>query len=319
MPPRACPRRQEELWNHLNAHDEQTGGSKSSADYCARTRLTLLAPHLSRTFVDFLEFEQRVFGDPPPIAYYDPYLIRYGEYRFVLDTITFTPEQKVLDLGCETNIFMFYLASKGVSVLAVDIDPSLESLIEERKDLIRARTGLDLDLSFFAGDATDLDLRAESVDAVVATSSIEHMFSSKGDGDTLAVSAIARVLKRGCPATVTVPMSNGGPFHEAPAGDERFDGPYRLYTPQALREKILGNSSLRLEILNYLMQTTPDPRYAQTYFAQFWTTSLSPEERLKWAWANPLLAAIFNPRVSAESGERAQHALNTALICLRKQ
>lgn len=42
-------------------------------------------------FVDFLSFEARVIGEPTPIALYDPYLIRYGEYRFILDSIIVQP------------------------------------------------------------------------------------------------------------------------------------------------------------------------------------------------------------------------------------
>jgi SAM-dependent methyltransferase len=276
-------------------------------------------PRLPRDFVDFLEFEHRVFGDPPPIAYYDRYLIRYGEYRFILDTLSFDGNQTVLDIGCETNIFMLYLASKGLSVIGVDIDPDLESVVHDRKALVRDRLGTDMDLTFLARDVTSLDLEPESVDAVVATSSVEHMFSPQGHGDTLAVSSIARVLKRGGQAAITVPMSNGGPFHEAPSGDERYAGPYRLYTPETLRERLLGNPALRTEVVEYLMQTTPDPRFPDTHFAGFWTTQLSSDERLKWAWANPILASVFNPRVSASEGERALGAVNTALLCLRKQ
>jgi SAM-dependent methyltransferase len=154
---------------------------------------------------------------------------------------------------------------------------------------------------------------------VIAISSIEHMFSERGNGDQLAVESIARVLKPGGLAALSLPTSNGGPFHEAPQGDERFGAPYRLYTPEAVEERILSHPELERIQLVYLAHTTPDLRYSHLHFFRFWMDSLTPEERLKWAWANPILATIFNPIISQEEGERRLETVNTVLICLRKR
>ena len=280
--------------------------------------MTSLAPHFSEAFVDFLRFEQRAFGDPPPIAAYDPYLIRYGEYSFILDAVAFHPGERVLDLGCEANIFMLYLASKGLRVTGIDVDPEVAALVHERKLLTEQRLDQRLDVVFECRDATRLELESGAFDVVVATSSIEHMFSPEGDGDSLAVESIARVLKPDGVATITVPMSNGGAFHEAPNGDGQFAGPYRLYTPETLQARIASHPALRCTSLAYLMQRTPDERFPETYFSRFWAHDLSLEERLRWAWANPILASVFNPRVTADEGERDLDAVNTALVCLRK-
>lgn len=48
-------------------------------------------------FKNFLVFEGRVFGEGFPIAAYDPHLIRYGEYRFALETLSFRPGEIVVD------------------------------------------------------------------------------------------------------------------------------------------------------------------------------------------------------------------------------
>lgn len=144
------------------------------------------------------------------------------------------------------------------------------------------------------------------------------MFCEQGQGDQLAVTHIARILKPGGLAVITLPMSGGGPFHEAPNGDERFGAPYRLYTPQALAERILFHPRLEVVSLRYLVYITPDPRYASHQFFRFWM-GLSPEERQKWAWANAILAAVFNPIASQEEGDRHLEQVNTALICLRKK
>ncbi len=120
------------------------------------------------TLNDFLEFEWQVYGDSYPIASYDPALIRYGEYRFVLDSITFQDSMTVLDLGCEHNIFMLFLALHGCHITGVDINPNIKSAIDKRKQQVEKVTGQQLDVLFKTDDATRLSLPPNSVDAVVA-------------------------------------------------------------------------------------------------------------------------------------------------------
>ena len=278
-------------------------------------RLQLDFPPL---FTDFLTFELDVFGEPPPIATYDPYLIRYGEYRFILDHLPLEPGATVVDVGCEANLLMFFLATRGAKVVGVDVDPGLAATVEERKRLVEGATGVEPSLRFEVQDATDLALAPGSVDIVVATSSIEHMFTNQGNGDELAVDGIARALRAGGVAAITVPMSNGGPFHESPYGDERFAGPYRLYTPEVLAERFLSHPDLETLLHNYLAQTTHDPRYEDREFFQFWS-GLAPEERATWAWANPILSAVFNPIIDVFAANGREPALNTALLLLRRK
>lgn len=268
-------------------------------------------------FADFLSFEARVFGEPPPIAVYDPSLIRYGEYRFILGAVSPEPGASIVDLGCEVNLLMYFLAIRGANVTGIDADESLGGLIEERRQLVYNLTGIEPSLRFEVHDATALELEADSADAVIATSSIEHMYSSQGHGDQLAVEGIARVLRPGGLAAITVPMSNGAPFHESPHGDERFAGPYRLYTQDALEERLKFHPRLETVRQAYLAQTTPDPRFDDSRFADFWH-ALPEEERLSWSWANPILSAVFNPIVEAD-GRRSEEAFNTALLLLRKR
>lgn len=275
--------------------------------------------NLSGQFDDFLEFEKKVFGDSFPIANYDPSLIRYGEYRFVLETLILNPSQTVLDVGCEANILMLYLAYKGNIVTGVDLNPMVWVKLQDRKRQVEKATRQKLDITFKADDATRLSLEPNSFDTVIAVSSIEHMFSKNGNGDEMAVESIARVLKPGGLATITVPMSNGAPFHESPNGDARFGGSYRLYTPEVLKQRYLSNPALETLRLSYLANTTPDTRYPELHFHQFWLQALTEQERSKWAWAHPTLASIFNPIVTSEEGERRIGTLNTALICLRKK
>ncbi|MGB9872497.1 MAG: class I SAM-dependent methyltransferase [Anaerolineae bacterium] len=268
-------------------------------------------------YQDFLVFEGRVFGEDFPIFAYDPHLIRYGEYRFVLETLSFLPGETIVDLGCGYNILGLYLAYLGAQILAIDVDPQVQEELQQRKRRVEQVTGRTLAVIFRAEDATELHLEPELVDKVVAISSIEHMFSEKGPGDILAVKGIARILKPGGWAVITLPMSGNGPFHESQSGDEHFGAPYRLYTPDTLEERILSCPGLEKVTVKYLAYTTPDPRYLPAQFINFWR-SLSKREREKWAWASALLSSLFNPIISQEEGEKRLETVNTALICLRK-
>jgi GT2 family glycosyltransferase/ubiquinone/menaquinone biosynthesis C-methylase UbiE len=272
----------------------------------------------SPAFASFLSFETTVFGEPSPIAVYDPYLIRYGEYRFILDALKPNVGDTVVDLGCEANLLMLFLGSRGTNVIGIDVDPSLVAQVEERKDAVYQAIGVEPSVHLLVQDATDLALENNSADFVIAVSSIEHMFSPRGNGDQLAIEGIAGVLRSGGLAAITVPMSNGAPFHESRTGDERFAGPYRLYTPRALDERLLFHPALETLRLAYLAQTTPDPRFEDTTFARFWL-SLTSDERLEWAWTNPILSAVFNPIVGDEAAHEREWTLDTALLLLRKR
>jgi len=275
---------------------------------------------LSESLSGFLEFEKQVFGDQFPIAAYDQYLIRYGEYQYVLDHLPFQPGDLVVDLGSDANVLLFYMAHLGARVVGVDLNAQLEHAIRTRQAQVERATGRKLDLTFKIEDATQLSsMASNSVDKVTAVSAIEHMFSKQGRGDELVLAAIARVLKPGGLAAITLPTSNGDPFHEAPSGDKRYGLPYRLYTPQAVEERILSRPEFETVNLSYLAHTTPDARYPHLHFFQFWMNSLSQKERWKWAWANPLLATIFNPILSRAEGEQRLETVNTVLICLRKK
>jgi SAM-dependent methyltransferase len=271
------------------------------------------------SFDNFLQFERQVFGEELPIPAYDICLIRYGEYRFVLDALDFSPTDVVLDLGCEANIFILYLAYLGICPLGVDLNPEVWHDLELKAGLVEQATGRKPHIDFRAQDATQLDLPAASVDKAIAISSIEHMFCDQGNGDQQAMASLARVLKPGGLAVVSVPMSNGLGFHEAPAGDARFGAPYRLYSPEGLQERILSQPDLEIVRLGYLAQSTPDPRFPHMHFFRFWMETLAASERAKWAWAHPILADLFNPIISPEEAANRPATVNTALVCFRKR
>lgn len=270
------------------------------------------------TFADFLEYERLAYGEQLFVPGYDPYLIRYGEYRFLLDHVRIEPGVRLLDVGCEANIFLPFAAAHGADAVGIDIDPVAEPMLTDRIEAAERAYDRAIAVRFECADAT-IYQPAERFDTVIAISAIEHFFTPAGNGDSMAIATIARSLVPGGVGVVTVPMSNDNGFIEVPGGNERFSYSYRLYSHEALYERLLSHPDLHVVDLRFLMQTTPDPRYADLHFQRFWTESLTAEQRAPWAWANMIFANTFNPILSEADAVKRPGEVNTALIAFRRR
>ena len=269
-------------------------------------------------FSDFLDYERRVYGDQLFVPGYDPYLIRYGEYRFLLDHLRLSRGMRLLDVGCEANVFLPFAALHGADAVGLDIDPAAEALLHERVEAVATAYGRPLSVRFECDDATRFET-GDSFDAIIAISAIEHFFTPTGNGDSMAIDTIARALRPGGLSVVTVPMSNDNGFIEVPGGNERFGYSYRLYSLEALYARLLGHPDLEVVDLQFLMQTTPDHRYSDLHFQRFWTETLTAEQRAPWSWANAIFADTFNPIRSEAEAVRRPGEVNTALIAFRRR
>ena len=121
---------------------------------------------------------------------------RVIEYPFVLQNLDGVGGP-ILDIGCCSSRLPIALASRGFRVVGIDFNP-----YPHRHPNFRA----------IRGDAMRIPFAAGSFGAVLAISVIEHVGSghygdpSAATGDCLAVREIARVLRRGGRALVTVPF-----------------------------------------------------------------------------------------------------------------
>jgi SAM-dependent methyltransferase len=270
------------------------------------------------TFADFLDYERLAYGEQLFVPGYDPYLIRYGEYRFLLEHLRIEPGDRLLDVGCEANIFLPFAAAHGAQAVGIDIDPVAESMLLDRIQAAERAYGRNVPVRFECADATTYE-PAEAFDAVIAISAIEHFFTPAGAGDSLAIATVARALRPGGVGIVTVPMSNDNGFIEVPGGDGRFAYSYRLYSLEALYERLLSHPDLDVIDLRFLLQTTPDHRYGHLHFQRFWTETLTPEQRAPWAWANMIFANTFNPVLSEAEAVQRPGEVNTALIAFQRR
>ena len=112
------------------------------------------------------------------------------------------PGDRVLDIGCGGGRHAFEAARRGARVVAVDTDRSELSQVTavfaamaQAGEIPEGGSGLAV-----AGDATCLPFDDGSFDKVVAAEVLEHL-----PADQIAMNEIARVLRPGGMAAVTVP------------------------------------------------------------------------------------------------------------------
>ena len=251
------------------------------------------------TYEGFLAFRAQFF--PMQYESVDPaFLCRFGEYNFACAGMDLRPGQQVLDLACSVNIFQIFLAYEGLSVTGIDIDPDAEPQLRERLEQVAALGGRPLDHTFLVESAYTLPFPEESFDRVISISSVEHMFTDReadGDhGDRRGIIEARRVLRKGGRLVVTFPMSEGGPFHESPTGDEHYALPYRRYTWETVDARFGDIPGLRLMKSGYIPHESRLPFGHHADFAQFWG-SRTAQERLDWDRFAPVLADRFQPLV----------------------
>lgn len=122
--------------------------------------------------------------------------VRHFELPLTLALLDTTPADSVLDVS-SPKLLAFYLASEGWSNLTIaDIDDYFVG------DFEAFATRFKHPPSLRVFDARSIPLADASFDRVFSVSAIEHI---PGDGDTQAIREIARVLRPGGIAVVTLP------------------------------------------------------------------------------------------------------------------
>jgi ubiquinone/menaquinone biosynthesis C-methylase UbiE len=154
------------------------------------------------------------------------------------------PGQRVLDLGCGGGRHAFEVYRRGADVVAFDLDPSeltgVQGMFGAMREAGEAspRTGA----TVISGDATAMPFGDGTFDRVIAAEILEHVLD-----DQRAMSELARVLRPGGLAAITVPAflpericwALSTEYHEVPGGH------VRIYTQVELEAK-LARAGLRV-------------------------------------------------------------------------
>jgi SAM-dependent methyltransferase len=108
----------------------------------------------------------------------------------------------VLDLGCGNGRHTFEALKQGAHVVAADLKPDVLAHVTEWVDAMYSQGEIPEGTSFIAvrADALHLPFDDDCFDHVIASEILEHI-----SRDEVAIAEIARVLKHGASAGVTVP------------------------------------------------------------------------------------------------------------------
>lgn len=199
-------------------------------------------------------------------------LWRYHEFRAVL--ADYRGEPFILDVGSPKLLALVLARRHGASVLATDI---AECIGPEVAVLAKATRRGRLVPQVF--DATNMPLADGSIPFVYAVSSIEHI---GGDGDTRAVREMARVLKPGGRAVITVPLvpafrevwSDADPYGRQRVGPQGKRFFCYLYDRPALEQRLIQPSGLRL--LNFRIWEETPPGWYESRYLKWTRTPTSP-------------------------------------------
>jgi SAM-dependent methyltransferase len=153
------------------------------------------------------------------------------------------PGEHVLDLGCGAGRHAFEALRRGARVVAVDTDErelrqvaGMFAAMDEAGEVPAGASGC-----VTAGDATALPFPDASFDKVIAAEVLEHVRA-----DQAAIDELARVLRPGGVAAVTVPAwlpericwRLSGDYHNVPGGH------LRIFTRAELQAKLTRASLL---------------------------------------------------------------------------
>ncbi len=162
--------------------------------------------------------------------------IRCAEYRYVLRHLRAERDMAVLDLGSPKLLSLYMAARLEARVCATDlVDYFFEEYAVYARVALRDRGRFAMERQ----DARSLTYPDASFDRVFSVSVIEHI---PGDGDHAAMLEIARVLKPGGLACITVPYAEKG-YVEVfgreywTDSDEAFN--YRAYDRPTLRRRLI--------------------------------------------------------------------------------
>lgn len=165
---------------------------------------------------------------------------RIVEYPLAFSQLELGKRNLILDVGSSDSILPVFLASLGHSVHAIDIDQKVLKL-----EGYATKLGTP-NLVAAIQDITKLQYPDNFFDKITAISSIEHVLPIK-NGDVKATKEIARTLRIGGQAIITVPY---GENFEVKWSYSKMNGHFSLirkYDEIAIGERLVRPSRLLLE------------------------------------------------------------------------
>jgi SAM-dependent methyltransferase len=219
--------------------------------------------------------------------------VRCIEFPLVFRHLALEPGGRLLDVGSGLSHFPLYVASRtDTRVVALDASQRVMWQKDLEARLVRHGIVASGRLEVMVGDARDTGLPGGEFDYVSLISTIEHI---EGDGDSVAIHELARLLKPGGRLVLTVPY-NYDCYRDFWVSDDTYTSIYRgrqlffqrHYDDEALSKRLVEPSGLRLK--TKLIFGEPGWRCFNTLFAN---PRLHVLVKAPYLWAMPLFARRF--------------------------
>ena len=219
--------------------------------------------------------------------------VRCVEFPLVFRHLQLEPGKRLLDVGSAQSHFPLYVVSRtDTTVVALDASPwiswqkQMEAIFVRRGIVPRGR------LHAVVADARDPSLADGAFDYISLISTIEHI---EGDGDSVAIERLARLLKPGGRLVLTVPY-NYRRYRDFWVEEDTYTSVYRgkhlfyqrHYDDDALTTRLVEPSGLQLRTKGIFGE--PGWRCFNTMFAN---PRLPVLLKLPYLWAMPPLARRF--------------------------
>jgi len=243
--------------------------------------------------------------------------VRCIEFPMVYLALDLKPGMRHLDIGCRDSVFPLYIAREGgVEVHALDLDITVA-----RQNEIARRLGSGSGkLIPVRGDVRRLPYRDASFDRISLVSVIEHV---PGEGDSLGMAELGRLLKPGGLLVLTVPyaFTEKDFFMDEKVYSQDYHGEpvffQRHYDESGVEQRLVKPSGLAVARRAYF----GEPRVA--FFNTFWVLpgAIKPVKTF-YNWLGPWFARAFMDVFPTPDALKLKHppmiTANGIFLVLRK-
>jgi SAM-dependent methyltransferase len=180
------------------------------------------------------------------------YYFKWLEYPLAYNHLNFVEGGEYLDVGSGKSIFPLFVLLKTRSIVHIIDD---QSIIKDSLNYYRG-VATTAELNYLLDNRLFLHVISEGVtafefpnyffDNISCISTLEHI---RGNGDSMMMENIARILKKNGRAVVTFPFNNGDHIEEDnPAGVGYFQ---RIYNISSIKSRIIDPANLRVKEVIY--------------------------------------------------------------------
>lgn len=218
--------------------------------------------------------------------------LRYREFDFALRAISEMPKPaRILDLSSPKLLPLTLAANlPECECISTDILEKEVDWTSEKSRLLKLGN-----LDSRQADARRLKFPSNHFDLVTSISVFEHI-APEIDGDLPAIREMARVLRPGGFAVITVPAARQymADFQNADVYERKADGEpnffQRFYTPQMLQRNFIDEPDLEQVDLRFVEERyfSPNPRHRVAHWV-----NCSPRQNMLFGPLYPLLSHVF--------------------------